>query len=586
MLARTDDIGAAAETWLAAFEKALTASGNGALRELFHRDSHWRDVLAFTWRIKTVDGADAIVRELTAQSGRVRASGFKLGSKRTPPRRVVRSGTEAVEAIFSFETADGRADGVLRLTPDANDRSTLRAWNLHTALQEIKGHEETDPIAQSEGKAYSRDFHGPNWLDDRKATAAYADRDPEVLVVGGGHAGLSIAARLGQLRIDTLIVDRMERVGDNWRKRYHALVLHNQKIANHLPYMPFPPTFPVYIPKDKLAGWFEQYAESLELNFWTSTEFEGGSYDDKTRRWSVTVRRGDGTRRTMYPKHVVMATSVSGAPVMPDIPTLKNFTGTVMHSSGYASGERWKGKRVLIIGSGTSGHDIAQDLHANGAHATIVQRSPTMIINVEPSAQLPYTLYTEGIPVEDCDIITTSVPLSLAKKSHIALTQQAKALDQPLLDALEKKGFRLDYGEDGTGWQFKYLSRGGGYYFNVGCSDLIINDEVGLAQFSDIAEFVANGARMRDGTTLQADLIVLATGYKNQNHLVRELFGDTIADRIGPVWGFGEDQELRNMFARTAQPGLWFMAGSFAQCRIYSKYMALQIKAQEIGLLT
>jgi putative flavoprotein involved in K+ transport len=287
----------------------------------------------------------------------------------------------------------------------------------------------------------------------------------------------------------------------------------------------------------------------------------------------------------MHPKHVIMATSVSGAPIMPDIPSLKNFAGTVTHSSGYASGERWKGKRALIIGSGTSGHDIAQDLHANGAHATILQRSPTMVVNVEPSAQLPYALYNEGTPLEDCDLITTSVPLSLAKKSHIALTQQAKALDQPLLDALEKKGFRLDYGDEGTGWQFKYLTRGGGYYFNVGCSDLIVNGEVALAQFSDVAEFVAKGARMRDGTTLPADLIVLATGYRNQNHLVRELFGNAIADRIGPVWGFGEDQELRNMFARTAQPGLWFIAGSFAQCRIYSKYLSLQIKACELGLL-
>jgi cation diffusion facilitator CzcD-associated flavoprotein CzcO len=581
----TKDMAVTAGQWLAQFERALAASDATRLKALFHRDSHWRDVLAFTWRLTTVDGADAIVRELAAHAVRARPSGFAIEPRRTPPRRVTRSGTEAVEAIFRFETVEGRCDGVLRLTPDAGDRNLLKAWNLHTALQELKGHEETDPAAQSEGKAYSRDFRGPNWLDDRSIAAAYADRDPEVLVVGGGHAGLSIAARLGQLRIDTLIVDRMGRVGDNWRKRYHALVLHNQKIANHLPYMPFPPTFPIYIPKDKLANWFESYAEAMELNFWTSTDFKGGRYDEKSKRWSVTVRRADGSQRTLRPKHLVMATSVSGAPVMPDIPTLKNFAGTVLHSSGYASGERWKGKRALIVGSGTSGHDIAQDLHANGAHATIVQRSPTMIINVEPSAQLPYTLYTEGTPLEDCDLITTSVPLSLAKKSHIALTQQAKALDQPLLDALEKKGFRLDYGDDGTGWQFKYLTRGGGYYFNVGCSDLIVNGEVGLLQFSDIAEFVAEGARMRDGTTLPADLIVLATGYKNQNHLVRELFGDGVADRIGPIWGFGADQELRNMFQRTPQPGLWFIAGSFAQCRIYSKYMALQIKAIEAGLL-
>jgi hypothetical protein len=114
---------------------------------------------------------------------------------------------------------------------------------------------------------------------------------------------------------------------------------------------------------------------------------------------------------------------------------------------------------------------------------------------------------------------------------------------------------------------------------------LIVEGEIGLVQFSDIAGFVAEGARMRTGDTLAADLIVLATGYKGQEYLVRNLFGDDVAARVGPIWGFGDEQELRNMFTRTAQPGLWFIAGSLAQCRIYSKYLALQIKACEVGLL-
>ena len=208
-----------------------------------------------------------------------------------------------------------------------------------------------------------------------------------------------------------------------------------------------------------------------------------------------------------------------------------------------------------------------------------------MVVNIEPSAQLPYALYDEGPPLEDCDLITTSIPLSLARKSHKLLTEQARKLDQKLLAGLERVGFRLNFGDDGTGWQFKYLTRGGGYYFNVGCSDLIAERQIGLVQYSDIAEFVAEGAQMRSGETLPADLIVLATGYQGQDTLVRKLFGDEVAARVGPIWGFGEGQELRNMFMRTPQPGLWFIAGSFAQCRIYSKYLGLQIKAAEEGLL-
>ncbi len=571
--------------WLAGFESALAGRDGVLLRSLFHPDSYWRDVLALTWGIRTVEGRAAVLEELQAHAGRAHPTGFRIDPHRTPPRQVTRAGTRAIEALFRFETAQGRGSGVLRLNPDAADGDTLKAWTLLTALDEIKGCEEQVDRSRPRGESYSRDFHGPNWLDLRKSAAAYADRDPVVLVVGGGQAGLSIAARLAQLQVDTLIVDRGQRIGDNWRNRYHALTLHNQVQVNHLPYMPFPPNWPAYIPKDKLAGWFEAYVEGMELNYWTATEFEGGAYDAVQGRWTVALRRPDGTKQELHPRHVVMATGVSGIPNLPAIPSLRNFGGRILHSSQYSDGEAWKGKNVLVIGTGNSGHDIAQDLYSSGAKVTLVQRGSTLIVNIEPSAQLPYALYDEGPPLEDCDLITASIPLSLAKKSHRLLTEQAKKLDQDLLDGLERVGFKLDFGEDGTGWQFKYLTRGGGYYFNVGCSDLIVAGKIGLAQFSEIAGFVAEGARLRSGETLAAELVVLATGYQGQEALVGKLFGEEVAARVGAIWGFGAEQELRNMFTRTAQPGLWFIAGSFAQSRIYSKYLALQIKACELGLL-
>jgi hypothetical protein len=195
-----------------------------------------------------------------------RPRNFKIPPHRTAPRHVIRAGTESIEAIFTFVTTEGRGSGVVRLRPEADNDDTPKAWTLLTALDEIKGHEEQLGRSRPQGKAYSRDFRGPNWLDIRRAAAEYADRDPAVA-----------AACLTQLGIDTLIVDREPRIGDNGRKRYHALVLHNQVHINHLPYMSFPPNWPAYIPKDKIAGWFEAYAESMELNFWTATEFEGGS---------------------------------------------------------------------------------------------------------------------------------------------------------------------------------------------------------------------------------------------------------------------------------------------------------------------
>jgi cation diffusion facilitator CzcD-associated flavoprotein CzcO len=584
MLDKTDDVSLQAESWLVRFEAALTRTDDGALRGLFLAESYWRDVLALSWNIQTINGAPAILTALKAHAGRVSPHGFVVDPDRAPPRRVMRAGTNAIEAIFKFETVEGRGSGILRLIPDSEDGNRLKAWTLLTALDELKGFEEQLGTARPRGQAYSRDFRGPNWLDLRKASAAYADRDPTVLVVGGGQAGLAIAARLRQLQIDTLIVDREARIGDNWRKRYHALTLHNQVQVNHLPYMPFPPNWPTYIPKDKLANWFETYADAMELNFWTGTEFESGRYDETDGRWSVALRRADGTRRDMHPRHIVMATGVSGIPNIPEIPGLTNFKGQIIHSSQYDDGESLKGKRALVLGTGNSGHDIAQDLHSSGAEVTLVQRSSTLVTNIEPSAQLAYAAYNEGT-LDDNDLIATSMPLALARRSHVLLTEQSKKLDKDLLDGLERVGFKLDFGEDSTGWQFKYLTRGGGYYFNVGCSDLVASGAIKLKQFSDIEAFTAGGARMKNGETTAAELIVLATGYQPQEQLVQKLLGDEVAARVGPIWGFGDGQELRNMYMRTGQPGLWFIAGSLAQCRINSKYLALQVKAIEEGLL-
>src|SRR6516164_8817134 len=237
MLARTESNLAVTERWLAQFERALSECNDVLLKTLFHDDSYWRDVLALTWRIATVNGRDAIVRELTTRSQRASPVDFKIPPHRAAPRQVTRADTESIEAIFTFETADGCGSGVVRLRPGDDNDDTLKAWPSLTALDEIKGHEEQLGRSRPQSKAYSRDFRGPNWFDIRQAAAIYADRDPAVLVVGGGQAGLSIAARLTQLGIDTLIVDREQRIGDNWRKRYHALVLHNQAHVNHLPYM-------------------------------------------------------------------------------------------------------------------------------------------------------------------------------------------------------------------------------------------------------------------------------------------------------------------------------------------------------------
>lgn len=460
-----------------------------------------------------------------------------------------------------------------------------RAWTLLTALDELAGYEEPIGERRPSGSNFSRVFNGPNWLDVRESERQYADRDPDVLVVGGGQAGLGVAARLAMLGLDALIVDREHRIGDNWRKRYHSLALHNETWVNHLPYMPFPDTWPTYIPKDKLAGWFEAYVESMELNFWTDTEFERGEYDDATATWTATLRR-DGRVRVMHPRHIIMATGVSGIPNIPAIPGLDDFGGTVLHSSGFDSGAPYAGKRVLVVGSGTSGHDVAHDLCSHGAEVSIMQRGSTLVVNVGPDgAGKAYAVYDEPLSTDDCDLLTVATPYPLMQRSHQLMTQDIIGIEREQIDALRKVGFRLEFGEDNTGFQLMYLRRGGGYYLNVGCTQHIIDGDIEILHYDDFARFDRDGVVLADGQHRSFDVVVLATGYFPQQELVRRDFGDEIADRVGPVWGLDDEGEMRNMWRRTAQDGLWFTAGSLAQCRIFSAYLALQIKAIEEGLM-
>ena len=574
-----------ARAWLSAFEAALETRDAAQIDALFHPDCHWRDVLAFTWHITPVQGRDNVAARLAVEQAHTAANGFHLPSGRRAPRNVKRLGIESVEVIFEFKTAIGRGAGIVRLSsgPDAGD--PMKAWLISTTLQSIDGHEEKIGANRPTGAAYSRNFGGDNWADMRRKAAAYEDREPTVLVIGGAQAGLSIAARLNQVGVDTLVVEKWPRIGDSWRKRYHSLALHNSIHLNHLPYMEFPPTWPKYIPKDMLGNWFEFYADAMEINCWTDTEFVAGTWDEASRSWTATLRRGDGTERVVHPRHLVFANGVSSYPMIPDLPGLQDFKGQVLHSEGFDSGAGWEGKNALILGTGSSANDIALDLHSHGVNTTLIQRGSTTVVSIDPSARLNEAIWDEGGLLDDCDLIVASATPPLILKGYKSVVKRMVELDKQMIEGLKRIGFKHDIGEDETGHQMKYFRRGGGYNLDAGSSDLMIKGEIGLLQYDRIERFNAAGVLLKDGSTVPADLLVLATGYYPQKELVRRALGNDMAERIGEVWGIGPDGELNNMFKRTPQQGVWFIAGGLAQCRINSKYLALQIKAMELGKL-
>lgn len=572
-----------AENWLGAFETALASRDAAKIAALFHVDCHWRDILAFTWNLSSAQGPDAIAARLAAEQQRTTAHGFHLPPGRREPRTKTRLGVDSIEAIFAFNTTDGRGAGIIRLSADAN--GAMKAWLLSTTLESLDGHEEKIGANRPTGAAYSRNFGGDNWADMRRKAAAFEDREPTVLVIGAAQAGLSIAARLNQLDVDTLVVEQWPRIGDSWRKRYHSLALHNSVHLNHLPYMEFPPTFPRYLPKDMLGNWFEFYADAMEINCWTATEFVGATWNETEKCWTARLKQSDGVERVVRPRHLVFANGVSSYPMIPDVPGLDDFEGEIIHSEGFDSGAGWEGKNAFILGTGSSANDIALDLHSHGVNTTLIQRGSTTVVSIDPSARLNEAIWDEGGALEDCDLIVSSSTPPLTVKAYKAVVKRMVELDKDMIEGLKGIGFKHDIGDDEAGHQMKYFRRGGGYNLDAGSSALMIEGKLGLLQYDRIERFSAKGALLKDGSTVPADRIVLATGYYPQKELVRRALGDAISERIGPVWGLGEDGELNNMYKRTPQEGLWFIAGGLAQCRINSKYLALQIKAMELGKL-
>ncbi|WP_019873345.1 FAD-dependent oxidoreductase [Sporichthya polymorpha] len=572
--------------WTGKFAAAVAANDPEAIAATFVPDGFWRDIVAFTWDYRTRAGRQQIVEGLAEALPAVTPRHVRRAPDRMAPRATKYLGQPVVEGYLDFDTAVGRGTAYARLLLDEHAPQDSLAWVVLTTLQDLSGHEEQIGALRPTGTEYSWEFGGDNWLDLRTKAVQYADRDPQVLIVGGGQAGLCLAARLTQFGVDALIVERNPRIGDNWRNRYHSLTLHNEVWANSLPYIPFPATWPTFLPKDKLAGWLESYAEFMELNVWTGTELVDASYDEASKRWTARVRRADGTERALVVPHLVFATGgVSGQPKMPQLPGLDEFHGDVMHSSAFSSGISYAGKKAIVVGAGNSGHDVAQDLHANGAaEVTMIQRGPTAVVSLVPSGILVYSLFTTG-PVEDIDLITAANPYELLLHSYKWLTKRTCRIDADLIAGLEAAGFKVGFGHDDTGFHMQYLRRGGGYYINVGCSDLIIDGKINVIQHEDIETFTADGLALTDGRRLDADVVVMATGYDNMQEQIRRFCGSEVADKVGPVWGWDDEGWMRNIWRRTPQDGLWVMGGGLHECRTYSKFLANLITADLEGLL-
>ena len=572
-------------SWLKYFDDALQSGDAEAVTALFDDDSYWRDLVTFTWNIKTMEGQDQINDMLKKTLVSTRPSNWQIEGEATEANGIT-------EAWFTFETATARGRGHVRLKAD-------KCWTLLTTMVELKGYEEKQGPTRENGVEHGARSERKTWLERRQQEEAELGytRQPYCVIVGGGQGGIALGARLKRLGVNTIILEKNGRPGDSWRKRYKSLCLHDPVWYDHLPYLPFPDHWPVFSSKDKIGDWLEAYVKIMELNYWTKSECISAKFDEDASEWTMVVNR-DGKTFTLHPKQLVLATGMSGVPNIPKFLGAQTFKGEQHHSSQHASGEGYRSKKCVVIGSGNSAHDISADLWEYGADVTMVQRSSTHVARSETLMELALSpLYSEeavknGITTEMADLTFASIPYKVLPALQVPIYEEMKQRDKDFYDRLEKAGFMLDFGDDDTGLFVKYLRRGSGYYIDVGASELLADGKIKI-KTGNIKRITENSMIFDDGTELEADLIVYATGYGSMNGWAAKIISQEVADKVGKCWGLGSgthkdpgpwEGELRNMWKPTQQEGLWFHGGNLHQSRHYSQFLALQLKTREVGI--
>ncbi|RWC55461.1 NAD(P)/FAD-dependent oxidoreductase [Mesorhizobium sp.] len=571
------------------FGAALAANDVDKAVDCFQEDCYWRDLVTFTWNIKTMEGRDQVRDMLKSQLSKTRPSHFAIAKGE--------DATESdglIEGCISFETEVARGFGHIRLKDG-------KIWTLLTTMVELKGHEEPAGFARPMGAKHGSGKNRPTWKEEREKEAAELGfkAQPYTVIIGGGQGGIALGARLRQLGVPTIIIEKNERAGDSWRKRYKSLCLHDPVWYDHLPYIDFPMNWPVFSPKDKIGDWLEMYTKVMELNYWSSTEAKSASYDDKKKEWTVVVHR-DGKDITLKPKQLVLATGQSGKANLPKFKGMETFKGDQHHSSKHPGPDAYVGKKAVVIGSNNSAHDIAAALWEAGADVTMVQRSSTHISRSDTLMEIGLgSLYSEqalqnGITTARADLIFASLPYKILHEFQIPAYAEMKKRDAAFYKGLEKAGFMLDWGDDESGLFMKYLRRGSGYYIDVGASQLVIDGSIKLKS-GEVEEIKQRSVLLSDGSELPADLIVYATGYGSMNGWAADLISRETADKVGKCWGLGSNTtkdpgpwegELRNMWKPTQQEALWFHGGNLHQSRHYSQFLSLQLKARHEGIAT
>ncbi|KAL2820272.1 flavin-binding monooxygenase [Aspergillus granulosus] len=582
------DAAKVANDWLLSFSKSLSRGDTGNLRSHFLEEmSWWRDFVSFSWDLACHNGAEAICKYLASST-----TGFAEpktdqqpgATAALQPQLMDMGGLRFIQSGFDFKTNFGVGRGVLRLANVGPDQ--WKAWTVFTVLERLNGQDELELQRAKEAAVQSSvSSRLPSSIQTNDGTGL------QVLVVGAGQSGLAFAAHLQNLGLKYLVVDKASRPGDSWRARYSTIKSHTPIYTDHYPFLKYPSNWPRYLDQEHIVKWMEHYGDIMGLNIKHDTLASEIEYNESTQRYSVKLQSKDGSMQIINPKHVVLATGPFGdRPIRPTFPGEGSFKGQIYHTSAHKSAALVpdvQRKRVTIIGAGTSAHDVAQDFANCGAEAvTMVQRGPIYVTSLHSVNEVRMKLWnTPGLDTEDADLLGNSLPMPIVRTLGVGASQMMSAMDKDMLDRLEQAGLAVKRGNEGDSLVDYQLIKAGHFYVDQGACQMIIDGRILIRRCEQgVREFCSDGIILADGTKVESDVVVLATGFEFATKAIERLMPKEVMEKVGDVCGLDENQERIGVWKPTGMPGFWFMTGSFIWSRQFAPILALQIAAIEWGL--
>ncbi|KAK1996531.1 FAD/NAD(P)-binding domain-containing protein [Colletotrichum falcatum] len=572
--------------------RGVVADLCAALQQRRHRDvenlfaspsAHWKDTLALTAHLRTFNGGQTIASALVELHGQRRVGALRL---RDAQAVSLTEDLKWVSCGFSFSTGSPRAlcGGTMMLVPSDQGpgRCVWKIWSMSTSLKEWEDHPEDEtllrlpstPIAESE----------------RICT--------DVLVIGGGNAGIIQAGRLKAMGVDYVVIDKNQNVGENWSLRYDCMRFHVYKTFCETPYLPYPPSPNDGYTRDELAAQIRAFSHEfdLERRVLRGTTAAATAYDPATKTWRVELKTGQ-RRRRLECKCLVLATGAgfSGAAPLPDLPGRELFKGPNIHSVDFRNARELVAggaKSVTVVGSANTAFDVMMDCHGSGLRTTMIQRSETYVVPMtyflHPMALGMYDV----MPMEDADLMFNGSPLAVGG-NLLRLVHRIQAEQEPhRYDEARKAGLRVQDSLTGGDLIINLVDRCGGHFVDMGNGiELIAKNKVGIRSGVVPKAYTPEGLVLSDGSTLETDAVVWCTGFGHTDGR-RNLAGvlgagyEAVAGKLEPTWGVDAEGETRGLWKR--HPGvenLWIFSGGTGQHRWYSKVIALQIKGVLEGFL-